>query len=148
MAFLIRTIHVGSAAFILGGAVLLILVFFVAREQRATNARWQLTLMQAYEWGFWGAVGLIVATGVGNLGHFGKALPAPSSDWGHHLTTKLALVAALLLYSMVRCMALFVALNPEAGLGRQRLRSLQMLYTGTAVLAMGVVGIAVALAHF
>ncbi len=49
---------------------------------------------------------------------------------------------------MVRCLALFVALTPETVLTRKRLHSLQMLYTGTAVLAAGVVGIAVALAHF
>jgi len=42
-----------------------------------------------YEWLAWGALGLLVATGVGNLGVFGEALPAPESTWGRVLTVKL-----------------------------------------------------------
>ena len=45
--------------------------------------------MQAYEYGFWAAIGLIVATGVGNLAHFGEGLPGPESDWGRQFTLKL-----------------------------------------------------------
>ncbi len=78
MAFLVRSIHVGSASFILGGAILLIIVFYVFRSEQAASTTVLIKLMQAYELGFWAAMGLIVATGIGNIAHFGEACRSPT----------------------------------------------------------------------
>ena len=75
MAFLVRTIHVGSVSFILGGAILLLIVFYLNRTAPLSSTDVVLKLMQAYEYGFWAAMGLIVATGIGNVAHFGAGLP-------------------------------------------------------------------------
>ena len=146
MAFLVRWVHVTAVSIILGGALLLFILFLVL-GRRHDNRRVLLDLMQAYEWSFWGAVGLAVMTGVGNLGHFGASLPERDTEWGRELTLKLGLVGVLLALSTVRSLSLaLVQLRPEA---RQSIpRSLQGLYGATSVVVAGIIGVAVALAHF
>src|SRR5262245_19099605 len=106
MAFLVRTIHVGSASFMLGGAILLIIAFLLLRHDQSASTAIMLKLMQAYEYGFWAAIGLIVATGVGNIAHFGDALPGPETTWGQRFTIMLALVGLLMAVSAVRAFSL------------------------------------------
>src|SRR5688572_19856931 len=148
MAFLVRSIHVGSVSFILGGAILLLIVFYLHRTAPLSSSDVVLKLMQAYEYGFWAAMGLIVATGVGNLAHFGEGLPDPESDWGRQFTLKLALAGVLLLVSSVRVLALYLVSSTPAEQRPPRLATLEGLYGGTAVLAVGAFGLAVSMAHF
>ena len=53
-----------------------------------------------YEWLFWGGLGVITVTGVGNLGALGP--PGPGTDWGRLLLVKLLVVVALVVGSAVR----------------------------------------------
>ena len=148
MAFLVRGIHVGSVTFILGGAILLILVFYLNRSTPIGPTDVMLKLMQAYEYGFWAAMGLIVATGIGNVAHFGDGLPGLSSEWGQRFTVKLALVGVLLLVSSVRVLALYLVSSTPAELRPSRVANLEGLYGATAVIAAGAMGLAIAMAHF
>jgi hypothetical protein len=146
MAFAIRWLHVTSAAFLFGGALLLFILFLVSKR-RAADRRTLLDLMQAYEWASWGAIGLIVATGAGNLGHFGAALPDPASEWGREFTLKLALVGVFLAFSAVRSLSVaLLELRPESPRGVPS--GLQGMYAATAVFVAAILGAAVALAHF
>lgn len=94
---LVRLVHVGGMAVLLGGAVLA-----WAQSRSGADA---LTTATVYEWLFWGALGLVVLTGVGNLGAMGSAIPGPASDWGAVLAVKLAAVVGLLAGSLVRTLA-------------------------------------------
>jgi uncharacterized membrane protein len=99
----VRWLHVVAAASILGGAGL---AWWIVRDATRTGdpARTAavLSVAQGYEWGFWAAIGVIVATGVGNLGALAPTIPGPATDWGTVLSIKLALVLALLVGSVVR----------------------------------------------
>jgi hypothetical protein len=146
MAFFIRWLHVTSVAFIFGGALLLFILFVVSRSRDADRGT-LLDLMQAYEWASWAAIGLVIMTGVGNLGHLGDALPDPGSEWGRELTMKLGLVGVFLVFSAVRSLSVTLAqLQPESRRGVPP--ALQGMYAATAVFVAAVVGVAIALAHF
>jgi hypothetical protein len=146
MAFAIRWLHVTSAAFLFGGALLLFILFLVSKR-RAADRRTLLDLMQAYEWASWGAIGLIVVTGAGNLAHLGAALPDPASEWGREFTLKLALVGVFLAFSAVRSLSVaLLELRPESPRGVPS--GLQGMYAATAVFVAAILGAAVALAHF
>lgn len=147
MAFLVRSIHTGSAAFILGGAILLIIAFYLVRSEQVSSTAVMLKLMQAYEYGFWAAMGLMVATGVGNLGHFGEFLPDPETGWGARFLMKMYLLAFLLALSAVRFMALHLLTSAPPEQQRTRVGVMQSLYGMTAVLALAIGGFAVSLAH-
>ncbi len=146
MAFVVRWLHVTSVAFLFGGALLLFILFLVSKR-RSADRQTLVDMMQAYEWASWGAIGLVVMTGVGNLGHFGEALPEPDSEWGRKLTLKLALVGVFLAFSTVRSMAVtLLQMDPESR--RAVPAGLQGMYAATAVFVAAIVGVAVALAHF
>ena len=146
MAFVVRWLHVTSVAFLFGGALLLFILFLVSKR-RAGDRQTMLDLMQAYEWGSWVAVGLIVMTGAGNLGHLGDALPDPNSEWGQKLTIKLGMVGVFLVFSAVRSLGVtLVQLRAEAQGSLPG--ALQAMYALTAVFVAAILGVAVALAHF
>jgi Copper resistance protein D len=146
VAFLIRWVHVTSVAFLFGGA-LLIFILFVFTNRRAADRRTLLDLMQVYEWASWAAIGLVVMTGVGNLGHFGKGLPAPDSEWGKELTLKLSLVGVFLAFSAVRSISVaLLQAQPDSTRGVPA--ALQGMYAATAIFVAAIVGVAIALAHF
>lgn len=149
MAFLVRSIHVGSVTFILGGALLLVLVFYLNRSGPLSSSAVLLKLMEAYEYGFWAAMGLIVATGVGNVAHFGDGLPGLESTWGLRFSLKLALVGVLLALSAVRVLALYLVSStpPEHRTG-VAISRLQGLYGASAIVVAGAGGLAIAMAHF
>ena len=134
MSFLVRWLHVTS----------------VASGHRDASARRMLfDLMRAFEWGSWASLGLVIATGVGNLAHFGDGLPEPRSEWGKELTLKLGLVLAFLLFSAVRTLAVTTAANqPDASPAPRAQRRLGTLYGVTAASVGAIVAVAVALAHF
>jgi hypothetical protein len=146
MAFLVRWVHVAAVSFLFGGALLLFLLFLVLRKRDA-DRRTLLQLMQTYEWASWGAIGLVVMTGVGNLGHFGESLPERESEWGREFSLKLGLAGVFLAFSVVRSFG--VALTQLRLDTASRLPpALLGMYGTTAVLVASIVGVAVALAHF
>lgn len=98
----VRLLHVGAAAVVLGGALLLTIL---AVQAYRGQPLYLTGTAEPYEWLFWGAIGVIVMTGVGNLGVFGRALALPSTIWGARLTIKLLAVALLILLSLVRTAA-------------------------------------------
>src|SRR5262245_35746877 len=95
LSSLIRWLHVAAMAGLLGGAVL---VSGIARRPRTPGAVGPddpfLVAARAYEWLFWTALGVLVMTGVGNLGAFGPALPGRETAWGGKLIFKLAAIGA------------------------------------------------------
>ena len=160
----VRWFHIVAAASMLGGAGL---AWWVVRDATRTGDPSRvfaaLSVSRAYEWGFWAAVGIIVATGVGNLGALAPAVPGPDTDWGTTLSLKIALVLALLVGSVVR--TILVA-GPSSGhtvgptaertagtapgqphADSRRLAVLRSAYAVTAVWLLVIVGFAEVLAH-
>lgn len=120
---LVRLVHTLGMGVLLGGALLV-----AALRDPVPAAR-------AYEWTFWGAMGVQVLTGVGNLGAVGD--PGPATTWGTIFTWKLALVLVLLAGSAARLLA------------RPRLaaRGLRWAYGATAGFLALIGALAVVLAH-
>jgi putative copper export protein len=151
MSFLVRFVHVGAVSFLLGGALLIALLFLFLRS-RPTNDAGDgvlLELVKVYEWAFWAAVAMVVITGLGNLGRFGEGLPEPGSEWGQDLMLKLLLVLAFLMVSLVRTFSVALVMLQDAGSQFESCSSgLARLYWLTAALLGGVLASAVALAHF
>ena len=105
-------------------------------------------MAQRYEWLFWAALGVLVATGVGNLAQFGEGLPDPATAWGRRLMLKLLLVLLLAAISVAR--ALYVARLVDAApalAGDGPRRALRNVYALTALLAAAVLAFATWLAH-
>jgi hypothetical protein len=112
LSLFVRWAHVGGMAAILGGALL---VWWVSARPSRIDHGIAVHVAERYEWIFWGAIGLQVMTGVGNLAAFGDALPAAGSTWGTKLAVKLLAVLALAVLSVPR--TLVVALTAEKGQG-------------------------------
>ena len=137
VALVIRWIHVGAMATLLGGALLL--AWLAARGPHGAI----VDVAARYEQVFWAGLGVVVLTGVGNLGAFGLALPAPSTTWGGTFGLKMLSVVALVALSLPR--SLIVArLQRGAGAPADPMRS---LYTATAGLLAAIAAMAVWLAH-
>jgi hypothetical protein len=145
LSLIIRWIHVGAMAFAFGGAVWLWLLHTRFLGSETLDARGALTLTVQYEFFFWGALGILIMTGVGNLGAFGAALPAPDSAWGGKFLLKMALVFVLIVFSLAR--TLFIARLHAAPPALSPWRRLQMVYASTALLLAVIVFTAVSLAH-
>lgn len=140
LSLIVRWAHVAGMAAILGGALLV--VWLTARRSRIDD-RVVVHVAERYEWIFWGAIGLQVMTGVGNLGAFGDALPAPGSAWATKLTVKLLAVLAFAVLSVPRT---FVVATMAAE-GRALPRLLPALYGATTAYVVLILGLAVWLAH-
>ena len=149
LSLVIRWLHVGAMAAALGGALLLLLLAADAQhEHEAGHDGFLLRTAEAYEWLFWAAVGLLVATSVGNLGTLGDDLPESTTVWGRKLLVKLLGLLALLVLSLLRtgvvarlttARTLILSDGGYAALGA--------LYAGTALLLLTVLALAVSLAH-
>jgi uncharacterized membrane protein len=151
MSFLVRFIHVGSVSFLLGGALLIALLFLFLRSRTVSDAGdgVLLELVKVYEWAFWAAVAMVVITGLGNLGRFGEGLPEPGSEWGQDLMLKFLLVLSFLMVSLVRTFSVALVLLQDASSELESSSNgLARLYWLTAALLAGVLASAVALAHF
>jgi len=96
-----------------------------------------------YEQVFWAAAGVLVMTGIGNLGAFGVSLLEPSTSWGTTFIAKLWLVAALILVSLPRSLAV-VLLSSQA---RTRGFDLRPVYTVTTSIFAAIVALAIVLAN-
>lgn len=146
MVIVVRWLHVLGMALVLGGAVLTWghLRFFTGSVHASREQ--ELGSVWAYEWLFWGATGVLVMTGVGNLGALAPRLPAPESSWGVTLSIKLLAILGFLLLSIIRLLVLHAygrTSNPAPG-ARQLL---QRGYGLTALYVGGLLVLAEVLAH-
>src|SRR6266852_7202901 len=103
LSFLIRWVHVAAMALLLSGAILLWGLSAKFKGLERSEQNWLLLFVaERYEFLFWIAMGLIVMTGVGNLGAFGGDLPTSQTAWGQKFIIKLAFVLVFILLSLVR----------------------------------------------
>ncbi|HSW95208.1 MAG TPA: hypothetical protein VLI88_03505 [Patescibacteria group bacterium] len=136
LALAVRFLHVAAMATAFGGALLVTWLAWRLPPARIVD------VAVRYEQLFWLAVGVLVMTGVGNLGAFGDALPAPASGWGRTFIAKLVLITALLIVSLPRSLAVVrMAATPASGAG------VRSIYTATSGLLAGIVALALELAH-
>jgi hypothetical protein len=124
-------------AAIFGGAVLV--VWLAARGPSATI----VDVAVRYEQVFWAGLGVIVMTGVGNLGAFGLALPAPATTWGGTFALKILALVVLLAASVPRSLVI----TRLAGGANAPSRTLLWSYGGTVVILAVIAALAVWLAH-
>ncbi|HEV2251114.1 MAG TPA: hypothetical protein VGT60_11470 [Candidatus Limnocylindria bacterium] len=136
LALVVRYAHVAAMAAAFGGALLVTWLAWRLPRDRVVD------VAVRYEQLFWLAAGVLVMTGVGNLGAFGAALPAPGSAWGRTFIAKLVLIALLLIVSLPRSLAVLRAAARPAAPAR-----LRPIYTTTAAILAGIAALAVGLAH-
>jgi uncharacterized membrane protein len=129
---LVRTVHVLGMVALLGGS---------AVTWYALRSGTPLSLPVRYEWLFWGAMGAMLVTGVGNLGALGA--PGPGTRWGAILTAKLAFVTAFVVGSALRTLVV-VRLRERGATATDALRR---LYGATTLALLVVVVLAEVLAH-
>ncbi len=136
---LVRWAHVVAASVLVGGP-LIVAVLLHARRGEPPEAAVRDLARRAERW-LWGAAGVVVATGIGNLGAFGGNLPGPTTDWGRTLTFKLVVVAVLLVVAGVRTFAV-----ARVGHTAQAAR-LVPWYVASSALGVAAMGLAEVLAH-
>lgn len=137
LALGIRLLHVIAAAVAVGAPVALALVVRASPEPRVLEA----LVARAERWQ-WIALGVLVATGVGNLGALGEAIPDAGSNWGRTLFVKLGFVVALLAVSAVRTFVIAGQSLATVATGR-----LAAWYGITGALGAAILALAVVLAH-
>jgi len=144
-SFGIRGLHVLSVAVLASGA--LVVTDLLARDDRDADA-FALSAAAAYEVASWIALGVLVMTGVGNLGAIGQGLQWAVSPWGVVFRLKLGAVALLLIVSALRTTAIAILLSEgEVVLSGRRRPVLKTLYWVTLPLALAIAVAGVTLAH-
>jgi hypothetical protein len=131
----VRWVHVLAMAVALGGAALAWGVSYVA------DAETILAVATTYEFAFWGALGVLVMTGIGNLGALAPAVPR--GRWGAALLVKLGLVLLLLVGSVLRSATVRAARDAPA----PATTALERGYALTAAALVAVVALAAVMAH-
>jgi putative copper export protein len=131
----IRWLHVAAMAVAFGGAFLVAWLSWRTKDDVIETA-------VRYEQVFWAAAGVLVMTGIGNLGAFGASLLEPSTSWGTTLIAKLWLVAVLIVVSLPRSIAVVIA--SQAG---TRAVDLRPVYTVTTSIFAAIVALAIVLAN-
>lgn len=139
---LVRSLHVLAVTVLLGGAVFAWLA--LRRFDRPREGSAARDVAVAYEWLFWGAVGVLVMTGVGNLGAFAPNLPDGGTAWGRTLSLKLAVVIAFLLGSVVRTLGVSAWSRGEARAVPDGIRT---SYAATTAALVVLLALAEVLAH-
>ncbi len=136
LALVVRYVHVVAMATAFGGALLVTWLAWRLPPSRIIDVALR------YEQLFWLAAGVLVMTGVGNLGAFGTALPLPATGWGRTFIAKLVLIALLMLVSLPRSLAVVRLSTVPAAAAR-----LRSVYAATSGLLAAIVGLALVLAH-
>jgi len=131
---LVRTVHVLGTVALLGGS---------AFTWNALRVDPDSSLPVQYEWLFWGAMGAMLVTGVGNLGTLGA--PGPATRWGTLLTVKLVLVTVFVVGSTLRTLVVVGLRRHEDATAASG--PLRQLYAATTLVLLAVVGLAEVLAH-
>ncbi|MGH8103635.1 MAG: hypothetical protein ACREJQ_03840 [bacterium] len=148
LTFIVRWVHVVSMAVILGGVGLVWSMAPKSRSETPITFAVFLRAAEKYEWLFWGAFGLIVMTGVGNLGAFGNAVPDPYSSWGRIFSIKISIVFAFILVSVVRgLVAAGLSASDAGALNPRGCRLLSGLYGVTLLLVAAILLAAEELSH-
>ena len=148
IALIIRFVHVISAGILIGGSTLVWVVAWKFPKKDATSLRSFITTAEQYEWIFWSTLGLLVMTGVGNLGSFGTHVPEHATRWGNTLSLKFIGAIFLLSISLVRTLLIsqvMAAKNRQltpTGVG-----ILRQFYAGTTILITLLILLALSLAH-
>lgn len=147
-ALAIRTVHVLSLAVLLGGSTVAWMALrespsLAAPDETGRADAEALALARRFEWLFWAALGLVVLTGVGNLGAVG--VPSPGTDQGTVLAGKLLVVLALVAGSAVRTFVVVRAGDRRRPTGWQRLAG--RAYGATGLVVLGLVVLGEVLAH-
>jgi hypothetical protein len=132
----IRWLHVAAMAVAFGGAFLVAWLSWRTKDDVIETA-------VRYEQVFWAAAGVLVMTGIGNLGAFGVSLLEPGTSWGTTFIAKLWLVAALILVSLPRSLIVALLVS-QAGRASADLRP---VYTTTATMFAVIVALAIVLAN-
>jgi uncharacterized membrane protein SirB2 len=132
----IRWLHVAAMAVAFGGSFLVAWLSWRTKDDVIETA-------VRYEQIFWAAAGVLVMTGIGNLGAFGVSLLEPSTSWGTTLIVKLWLVAALIVVSLPRSLAVLLL----ASQSRTRPVDLRPVYTVTTSILAAIVALAIVLAN-
>lgn len=135
---LVRWAHVLGMALLFGGSLLTWALFRDGRPIRAAAT---------YEWLFWAGAGVLVATGVGNLGALAPAVPGPGTAWGRPLALKLLAVLGLLVGSVPRTLAVVRWLGDPPARPPAAARRLRACYGATTAYLLLVVALAEVLAH-
>ena len=142
---LVRGIHLLAVAVLVGGAVLTWLVLSLADDRRRESVKNALSVATSYEWLFWGAVAVVVATGVGNLGALAPGVPGPGTTWGGTFAVKLLVVVGLLAFSAARTVLLQLVASRAAA--RTATGPLETAYAITAGALAVTLALAEVLAH-
>ncbi|WP_132061360.1 CopD family protein [Halorussus amylolyticus] len=138
----IRTIHLLAMAVVLGGAV----ATWQFCRRSEVSAATALAVAAGYERAFWAAVGLLVVTGVGNLGSIAPHVPIAETEWGTVFVLKLLALVGFLAVSQVRTLAVHRLRLADSGSEGGR-RMLRVSYGATAVWLAAIVVTAGVLAH-
>lgn len=141
----VRLLHVLAMALALGGAVTLWRLF--SRPSPAVDGSTELATAASYEWLFWGALGVLVATGVGNLGAMAPGVLGPDTGWGRTLAVKLIAVLGFLLLSAIRTALVDRLEHRSLAPAVTTRRLLARSYAATALYLGVVVALAEVLAH-
>ncbi len=137
LSLAVRAVHVLAAAVAVGAPVALFLVIRAGPAQQVVES-----LMGRAERWQWTALGVLVATGVGNLAALGEAIPDTGTAWGQMFFAKLGFVLLLLVVSAVRTFV--IAGESMATVPANRLAA---WYGVTAAAGLAVLLLAVVLAH-
>ena len=141
--FAVRYVHVASAALLAGGALMVAAMWLQAGASIDSGAAYAAA--RAYEWIFWSAIAVTVATGVSNLGLKGDGLLGPSTGWGSMLTAKLVAVFLLLAGSSVRS---DLVIRSAGAAPTRRIRTLVAAFYGaTSAIVLVALWIGLGLAH-
>lgn len=103
----VRTLHVLTMVALVGGSA--------ATWNALRTAGPDAAALRRFECGFWAALGVLLATGVGNLGALGA--PEPGTRWGGLFTAKLLVVLAVVLGSFLRTAVVLRLPDRASGLG-------------------------------
>jgi len=131
----VRWLHVLAMAVALGGAAL------AWGVSRVADSETTLTVATTYEFAFWGALGALVMTGIGNLGALAPAIPR--DRWGTALLAKLGLLCLVLVGSAVRSATVRAARDASV----PATTALERGYALTAVALATLVALAAVMAH-
>lgn len=143
LAAWVRDAHVLAMAVLLGGAALL---WLLAWRARGDDLAPLLRAAFGYEALAWAATGVLVLTGVGNLGALAPGIPDADTAWGARLLVKLGLVLLLLPLSLLRTL-LVARVRAQPAPTRDARRLLAGAYAGTTLVVASIATLGVMLAH-
>lgn len=145
MSLAVRIVHLLGMGMLFGGAALT--WGHVERSRRLDREGSPLEWIGwRYERLFWPAAGIVVLTGVGNVGAMAPAVPGPGTDWGSTFAVKIAAVIVFLVGSMLRTALVWaIHRDPKTAIGDAAV--IRVAYAATTVWLGGVVVLAVVVAH-